>query len=127
MWPTLIDHATQSMQSYQDEIFGPTLQIVRAETFEEALSYPNVHHQGNAVTVFTRSGDWAQRFVAGVEVGMVGVNFPLPTPVGYYSHGGWKNSAFGDLNQYGEDSIRFFTRTKNVTQRWPHGGPATEL
>ena len=125
LWPTLIDHATSSMKSYQEEIFGPVLQIVRAETFEEALSYPNVHHQGNAVTVFTRSGDAAQRFVAEVEVGMVGVNFPLPTPVGYYSHGGWKNSAFGDLNQYGEDSIRFFTRTKVVTQRWPHGGPAT--
>jgi malonate-semialdehyde dehydrogenase (acetylating) / methylmalonate-semialdehyde dehydrogenase len=120
LWPTLIDHTTRSMKSYQDEIFGPVLQIVRAETFDDALSYPNLHHQGNAVTVFTRSGDAAQRFVAGVEVGMVGVNFPLPTPVGYYSHGGWKNSAFGDLNQYGEDSIRFFTRTKNVTQRWPH-------
>jgi malonate-semialdehyde dehydrogenase (acetylating)/methylmalonate-semialdehyde dehydrogenase len=126
LWPTLIDHATRSMKSYQDEIFGPVLQIVRAETFEEALSYPNLHHQGNAVTVFTRSGDWAQRFVAEVEVGMVGVNFPMPTPVGYYSHGGWKNSAFGDLNQYGEDSIRFCTRTKNVTQRWPHAGPATD-
>ena len=126
LWPSLIDHVTRSMKSYQDEIFGPTLQIVRAETFEEALSYPNLHHQGNAVTVFTRSGDAAQRFVAEVEVGMVGVNFPLPTPVGYYSHGGWKNSAFGDLNQYGEDSIRFFTRTKNVTQRWPHGEPATD-
>ena len=126
LWPTLIDHATRSMKSYQDEIFGPVLQIVRAETFEEALSYPNLHHQGNAVTVFTESGDAAQRFVTEVEVGMVGVNFPLPTPVGYYSHGGWKNSAFGDLNQYGEDSIRFFTRTKVVTQRWPHGGPATD-
>ena len=114
------------MKSYQDEIFGPVLQIVRAETFEEALSYPNDHYQGNAVTVFTRDGDAAQRFVAEVKVGMVGVNFPLPTPVGYYSHGGWKDSAFGDLNQYGEDSIRFFTRTKNVTQRWPHGGPATD-
>jgi malonate-semialdehyde dehydrogenase (acetylating) / methylmalonate-semialdehyde dehydrogenase len=125
LWPTLIDHATRSMKSYQDEIFGPVLQIVRAETFEEALSYPNLHHQGNAVTVFTRDGGAAQRFVAEVEVGMVGVNFPLPTPIGYYSHGGWKDSAFGDLNQYGEDSIRFFTRTKNVTQRWPHGGPAT--
>ena len=99
---------------------GPVLQIVRAETFEEALSYPNLHYQGNAVTVFTRSGDWAQRFVAEVSVGMVGVNFPMPTPVGYYSHGGWKDSAFGDLNQYGEDSIRFFTCTKVVTQRWPH-------
>ena len=118
LWPTLIDHATASMKSYQDEIFGPVLQIVRAESFEEALSYPNAHHQGNAVTVFTRSGEAAQRFVAEVEVGMVGVNFPMPTPVGYYSHGGWKDSAFGDLNQYGEDSIRFFTRTKVVTQRW---------
>jgi malonate-semialdehyde dehydrogenase (acetylating)/methylmalonate-semialdehyde dehydrogenase len=125
LWPTLIDYATPSMKSYQDEIFGPVLQIVRAETFEEALSYPNLHHQGNAVTVFTRNGDWAQRFVAEVKAGMVGVNFPMPTPVGYYSHGGWKDSAFGDLNQYGEDSIRFFTRTKVVTQRWPHGGPAT--
>ena len=124
LWPTLIDHATASMKSYQDEIFGPVLQIVRAETFEEALSYPNLHHQGNAVSVYTRSGDWAQRFVAEVAVGMVGVNFPMPTPVGYYSHGGWKDSAFGDLNQYGEDSIRFFTRTKVVTQRWPQGGPA---
>jgi malonate-semialdehyde dehydrogenase (acetylating)/methylmalonate-semialdehyde dehydrogenase len=122
LWPTLIDHATASMKSYQDEIFGPVLQIVRAETFEDALSYPNGHHQGNAVTIFTRDGDAAQRFVAEVEVGMVGVNFPMPTPIGYYSHGGWKDSAFGDLNQYGEDSIRFFTRTKNVTQRWPHGG-----
>jgi malonate-semialdehyde dehydrogenase (acetylating) / methylmalonate-semialdehyde dehydrogenase len=119
LWPTLIDHVTPSMKSYQDEIFGPVLQIVRAETFEEALSYPNLHYQGNAVTVFTRSGDWAQRFVAEVAVGMVGVNFPMPTPVGYYSHGGWKDSAFGDLNQYGDDSIRFFTRTKVVTQRWP--------
>jgi len=119
LWPSLIDHVKPAMKSYQDEIFGPALQIIRAETFEEALSYPNLHHEGNAVTVFTRSGDWAQRFVAEVQVGMVGVNFPLPTPAGYYSHGGWKDSAFGDLNQYGEDSIRFFTRTKNVTQRWP--------
>jgi malonate-semialdehyde dehydrogenase (acetylating)/methylmalonate-semialdehyde dehydrogenase len=127
LWPTLTDHATPSMKSYQDEIFGPVLQIVRAETFGEALSYPNVHHEGNAVSVFTRNGDAAQRFVAEVAAGMVGVNFPMPTPVGYYSHGGWKDSAFGDLNEYGEDSIRFFTRTKVVTQRWPHGGSATEL
>ena len=124
LWPTLIDHATSAMKSYQDEIFGPVLQIVRAETFEEALSYPTVHHQGNAVSVFTRDGEAAQRFVAEVAVGMVGVNVPMPAPVGYYSHGGWKDSAFGDLNQYGEDSIRFFTRTKVVTQRWPQGGPA---
>jgi malonate-semialdehyde dehydrogenase (acetylating) / methylmalonate-semialdehyde dehydrogenase len=126
LWPSLIDHTTSSMKSYQDEIFGPVLQIIRAETFEEALSYPNLHHEGNAVSVFTRNGDSAQRFVREVEAGMVGVNYPMPTPVGYYSHGGWKDSAFGDLNQYGEDSIRFFTRTKVVTQRWPHGGAATE-
>jgi malonate-semialdehyde dehydrogenase (acetylating) / methylmalonate-semialdehyde dehydrogenase len=125
LWPTLIDHATSAMKSYQDEIFGPVLQIVRAETFEEALSYPTAHHQGNAVTVFTRDGDAAQRFVAEVAVGMVGVNVPMPAPVGYYSHGGWKDSAFGDLNQYGKDSIRFFTRTKVVTQRWPGGGSAS--
>jgi malonate-semialdehyde dehydrogenase (acetylating)/methylmalonate-semialdehyde dehydrogenase len=126
LWPTMIDFVKPSMKSYQDEIFGPVLQIIRAETFEGALSYPNLHHEGNAVSVFTRSGDWAQRFVSEVEAGMVGVNYPMPTPVGYYSHGGWKDSAFGDLNQYGEDSIRFFTRTKVVTQRWPHGGPAAD-
>ena len=120
LWPTPIDHATPAMKSYQDEIFGPVLQIVRAETFEEALSYLTAHHQGNAVSIFTRDGDAAQRFVAEVAVGMVGVNVPMPAPVGFYSHGGWKDSAFGDLNQYGEDSIRFFTRTKVVTQRWPN-------
>ncbi|MBV8474702.1 MAG: aldehyde dehydrogenase family protein, partial [Hyphomicrobiales bacterium] len=117
LWPTLIDHATPSMKSYQDEIFGPVLQIIRAETFEEALSYPSDHYLGNAVSVFTRNGDAAQRFVAEVAVGMVGVNVPMPVPIGYYSHGGWKDSSFADLNQYGEDSIRFFTRTKVVTQR----------
>ena len=127
LWPTLIDHASSRMKSYQDEIFGPVLQIVRAESFEEALSYPNDHHQGNAVTVFTRNGDWAQRFVAEVAAGMVGINFSMPTPVGYYSHGGWKDSAYGDLNQYGEDSIRFFTRTKVVTQCWPHRRAAAGL
>ncbi|HWT97065.1 MAG TPA: CoA-acylating methylmalonate-semialdehyde dehydrogenase [Terriglobales bacterium] len=124
LWPTLIDHARPSMRSYQEEIFGPVLQILRADSFEEALGYPSDHHQGNAVTVFTRDGDAAQRFVAGVAVGMVGVNVPMPVPVSYHSFGGWKDSAFGDLNQYGEDCIRFFTRTKVVTQRWPHGGRA---
>jgi malonate-semialdehyde dehydrogenase (acetylating)/methylmalonate-semialdehyde dehydrogenase len=122
LWPTLIDHTTSSMKSYQEEIFGPVLQIIRAETFEEALSYPCDHHQGNAVSIFTRNGDAAQRFVSDVAVGMVGINVPMPVPVSYHSFGGWKDSAFGDLNQYGEDSIRFFTRTKLVTQRWPNGG-----
>jgi malonate-semialdehyde dehydrogenase (acetylating)/methylmalonate-semialdehyde dehydrogenase len=125
LWPTLIDHTTSAMRSYQEEIFGPVLQIVRAETFDEALSYPTDHHQGNAVSIFTRSGDAAQRFVDQVAVGMVGVNFPMPVPVSYHSFGGWKDSAFGDLNQYGEDSIRFFTRTKLVTQRWPPASSET--
>jgi malonate-semialdehyde dehydrogenase (acetylating)/methylmalonate-semialdehyde dehydrogenase len=119
LWPTLIDHATPNMRSYQEEIFGPVLQILRAETFEEAVGYASKHHQGNAVTIFTRSGDAGQRFASEVEVGMVGINAPHPVPVSYHSFGGWKDSAFGDLNQYGEDSIRFFTRTKVVTQRWP--------
>jgi malonate-semialdehyde dehydrogenase (acetylating)/methylmalonate-semialdehyde dehydrogenase len=126
LWPTLIDHTKPSMTSYQDEIFGPVLQILRAETFEEALSYPSVHAQGNGVAIFTRDGDAAQRFVSEVQVGMVGVNIPIPVPVSYHSFGGWKASAFGDLNQYGEDSIRFFTRTKVVTQRWPRAGPVTD-
>jgi malonate-semialdehyde dehydrogenase (acetylating)/methylmalonate-semialdehyde dehydrogenase len=90
------------------------------------MSYPSAHHQGNGVTIFTRDGDAAQRFVGEVQVGMVGVNIPIPVPVSYYSFGGWKESAFGDLSQYGEDSIRFFTRTKVVTQRWPRGGTVTD-
>jgi malonate-semialdehyde dehydrogenase (acetylating)/methylmalonate-semialdehyde dehydrogenase len=126
VWPTLIDHTRPTMKSYQDEIFGPVLQILRAETFEEALSYPSDHHQGNGVAIFTRDGDAAQRFVGEVAVGMVGVNIPIPVPVSYHSFGGWKDSAFGDLNQYGEDSIRFFTLTKVVTQRWPRGPVADQ-
>jgi malonate-semialdehyde dehydrogenase (acetylating)/methylmalonate-semialdehyde dehydrogenase len=122
LWPTLIDHATADMRSYQEEIFGPVLQILRAETFEEAVGYASNHHQGNGVAIFTRSGDAAQRFASEVEVGMVGINVAQPVPVSYHSFGGWKNSAFADLNQYGEDSIRFFTRTKTVTQRWPRSG-----
>ena len=125
LWPTLIDHATPAMQSYQDEIFGPVLQIVRAETLDEAIGYPSNHHQGNGVAIFTRDGEAAQRFASEVEVGMVGINVPSPVPVSYHSFGGWKDSAFGDLNQYGLDSIRFFTRTKTITQRWPHGFTTT--
>jgi malonate-semialdehyde dehydrogenase (acetylating)/methylmalonate-semialdehyde dehydrogenase len=120
--PTLIDRVTPQMKSYQDEIFGPVLQILRAETFEEALSYPSKHQYGNGVAIFTRNGDYARRFAADVEVGMVGINVPIPVPVAYHSFGGWKRSGFGDLDQYGEDSVRFYTRTKKITQRWPTGG-----
>ena len=120
--PTLLDHVTPDMKSYQEEIFGPVLQILRADTFEEALSYPSRHQYGNGVAIFTRNGDYARRFASEVEVGMVGINVPIPVPVAYHSFGGWKRSGFGDLNQYGMDGVRFYTRTKTVTQRWPSGG-----
>lgn len=124
--PTLIDHVTADMKSYQDEIFGPVLQIVRAHNFEEALALPSKHPYGNGVSIFTRSGDAAREFADRVEVGMVGINVPIPVPVAYHSFGGWKRSGFADLNQYGMDGVRFYTRTKTVTQRWPKGGEAIE-
>jgi malonate-semialdehyde dehydrogenase (acetylating)/methylmalonate-semialdehyde dehydrogenase len=124
--PTLIDRVTPDMKSYQDEIFGPVLQILRAETFEEALSYPSNHQYGNGVAIFTRNGDYARKFAAQVEVGMVGINVPIPVPVAYHSFGGWKRSGFGDLDQYGEDGVRFYTRTKKITQRWPTGGAVVD-
>ena len=120
--PTLFDHVKPSMRSYQDEIFGPVLQMVRAETFEEALALPSEHQYGNGVAIFTRNRDAAREFADQVEIGMVGINVPIPVPVAYHSFGGWKRSGFGDLNQYGLDGVRFYTRTKTVTQRWPKGG-----
>ena len=116
--PTLFDHVTPAMRSYQEEIFGPVLQIVRAKTLEEAIALPSNHQYGNGAAIFTRSGTAAREFAAKVQAGMVGINVPIPVPVSYHSFGGWKRSAFGDLNQYGTDSIRFFTKTKTVTQRW---------
>ncbi|MBL8555438.1 MAG: CoA-acylating methylmalonate-semialdehyde dehydrogenase [Phenylobacterium sp.] len=117
--PTLFDRVTPAMQTYQDEIFGPVLQIVRAQSFAEAVSLPTRHAYGNGVAIFTRDGDAAREFAAEVEVGMVGINVPIPVPVAYHSFGGWKRSGFGDLNQYGMDGVRFYTRQKIVTQRWP--------
>jgi malonate-semialdehyde dehydrogenase (acetylating) / methylmalonate-semialdehyde dehydrogenase len=119
--PTLIDRVTPTMRSYQEEIFGPVLQILRTETLDEAIAHASDHPYGNGVAIFTRNGDAARRFAAQVEVGMVGINVPIPVPVAYHSFGGWKRSAFGDLNQYGTDSIRFYTKVKTVTQRWPDG------
>jgi malonate-semialdehyde dehydrogenase (acetylating) / methylmalonate-semialdehyde dehydrogenase len=126
MGPTLLDRVTTNMKSYQDEIFGPVLQIVRAQTFEEAVQYPSRHPYGNGVAIFTRNGDAARRFASSVEVGMVGINVPIPVPVAYHTFGGWKRSGFGDLNQYGIDGVRFYTRTKTVTQRWPQGGSTAD-
>ena len=119
--PTLFDHVTTDMSIYTDEIFGPVLCIVRANDYEEALALPSQHEYGNGVAIFTRDGDAARDFVNRVQVGMVGVNVPIPVPVAYHTFGGWKRSGFGDLNQHGPHSILFYTRTKTVTQRWPSG------
>ncbi|MGH8227908.1 MAG: CoA-acylating methylmalonate-semialdehyde dehydrogenase [Steroidobacteraceae bacterium] len=117
--PTLLDHVTPAMRSYQEEIFGPVLQLVRARTFEEALALASAHPYGNGASIFTRSGRAAREFAARVSAGMVGINVPIPVPVAYHSFGGWKRSAFGDANQHGMEGVRFFTRVKTVTARWP--------
>ena len=120
--PTLFDRVTTEMRTYQEEIFGPVLQMVRAKNFEEALALPSQHQYGNGVAIFTRNGHAAREFAARVNVGMVGINVPIPVPVAYHSFGGWKRSAFGDVNQHGVEGIRFYTKVKTVTQRWPDGG-----
>ncbi len=119
--PTLFDDVKPTMQSYKEEIFGPVLQVVRAETLEEAAALASEHQYGNGVAIFTRSGAAAREFAASVNVGMVGVNVPIPVPVSYHTFGGWKRSAFGDTNQHGPEGIRFWTKIKTVTQRWPEG------
>ncbi|MDP3544511.1 MAG: CoA-acylating methylmalonate-semialdehyde dehydrogenase [Elusimicrobiota bacterium] len=117
----LFDGVTATMRIYKEEIFGPVLCVVRAKDFEEALRLPNEHEFGNGVSIFTRDGDAAREFSSRVQAGMVGVNVPIPVPLAFYSFGGWKNSAFGDANQHGMDGVRFYTRTKTVTSRWPAG------
>lgn len=121
MGPCLFDNVTTEMETYKEEIFGPVLQIVRAKTFEEAAALPTKHQYGNGVAIFTRNGGFAREFAASVQVGMVGINVPIPVPVSYHSFGGWKRSAFGDTNQYGAEGLRFYTKVKTVTQRWPTG------
>ncbi|KQN25691.1 methylmalonate-semialdehyde dehydrogenase [Sphingomonas sp. Leaf33] len=120
--PSLFDRVTPQMQSYKEEIFGPVLQIVRAPDFETAVLLPSEHQYGNGVAIFTRNGHAAREFAARVEVGMVGINVPIPVPVAYHSFGGWKRSAFGDVNQHGMEGVRFWTKVKTITQRWPDGG-----
>jgi malonate-semialdehyde dehydrogenase (acetylating)/methylmalonate-semialdehyde dehydrogenase len=121
MGGSLFDRVTPAMRIYKEEIFGPVLSVVRASDYETALRLANDHEYGNGVAIFTRDGDAARDFAARVEVGMIGINVPIPVPLAYYTFGGWKRSAFGDLNQHGPDSIRFYTRTKTVTARWPSG------
>jgi malonate-semialdehyde dehydrogenase (acetylating)/methylmalonate-semialdehyde dehydrogenase len=120
---SLVDHVQPNMAVYRDEIFGPVLSVVRVNTYEEGLALINDHQFGNGTAIFTRDGGAARKFQREVKVGMVGVNVPIPVPVAYYSFGGWKSSLFGDLHMYGPDGVRFFTRPKVVTSRWPD--PAT--
>ena len=120
--PTLFDRVTPAMSAYREEIFGPVLQIVRAPDFETALRLPSEHQYGNGVAIFTRNGHAAREFAARVNVGMIGINVPIPVPVAYHTFGGWKRSAFGDTNQHGMEGVKFWTRVKTVTQRWPDGG-----
>ncbi|GAA1048665.1 CoA-acylating methylmalonate-semialdehyde dehydrogenase [Arthrobacter russicus] len=119
--PTLFDNVTTSMRIYREEIFGPVLSVIRAKDYEAALRLPSEHEFGNGVAIFTRDGDAARDFASRVQVGMVGINVPIPVPIAYYTFGGWKASGFGDLNQHGADAFRFYTKTKTVTTRWPSG------
>ena len=119
--PTLFDHVTRDMKIYREEIFGPVLSVLRATDYDEALRLCSEHEFGNGVAIFTRDGDAARDFASRVEVGMVGINVPIPVPIAYYTFGGWKASGFGDLNQHGADAFRFYTKTKTVTTRWPSG------
>jgi malonate-semialdehyde dehydrogenase (acetylating) / methylmalonate-semialdehyde dehydrogenase len=123
--PTLLDRVTPEMSVYTDEIFGPVLSVLRVGSYEEALDLINANPYGNGTAIFTNDGGAARRFGNEVEVGMVGINVPIPVPVGYHSFGGWKNSLFGDSHAYGPDGVHFFTRTKAITTRWldpSHGG-----
>ena len=118
----LFDNVTPDMRIYQEEIFGPVLCVVRAESQEHAMQLINDHEYGNGTCIFTRDGEAARYFSDNINVGMVGINVPLPVPVAIHSFGGWKRSLFGDLYAYGPDSVRFYTRRKTITQRWPSGG-----
>jgi len=119
--PSLFDNVTTDMDIYKEEIFGPVLSTVRTKTYEEALGHVMDNQYGNGTAIFTRDGDTARNFASRVNVGMIGINVPIPVPLAYHTFGGWKKSAFGDLNQHGPDAFRFYTRTKTVTSRWPSG------
>ena len=123
---SLFDKVKPNMRTYQEEIFGPVLQIARAKDFEEASSLPSKHQYGNGVAIYTRDGDAAREFAARGQVGMVGLTVPIPVPLAYHTFGGWKRSAFGDVNQHGPEGVRFYTKIKTVTARWPTKGGARE-
>jgi malonate-semialdehyde dehydrogenase (acetylating)/methylmalonate-semialdehyde dehydrogenase len=118
---TLFDDVTPEMKIYKEEIFGPVLAVVRADTFDAALDLVNTHEFGNGTAIFTRDGDSARTFATKVQAGMIGINVPIPVPMAFHSFGGWKRSLFGDHHMHGPEGIRFFTRYKAVTSRWPTG------
>ena len=118
----LFDHVKPDMRIYRDEIFGPVLCVIRVDSMQEAMDLIDDHEYGNGTCIFTRDGEAARYFSDHVKAGMVGINVPLPVPVANHSFGGWKRSLFGDLFAYGPDAIRFYTRRKTVTQRWPSSG-----
>ena len=120
--PCLFDHVKPGMVVYQEEIFGPVLGVVRVQSLQEAMALIDAHEYGNGTCIFTRDGEAARHFTDHIQVGMVGVNVPLPVPVAYHSFGGWKRSLFGDLHAYGPDAVRFYTKRKTITQRWPSAG-----
>ncbi|MGH6969963.1 MAG: CoA-acylating methylmalonate-semialdehyde dehydrogenase, partial [Stellaceae bacterium] len=117
----LFDHVTPAMRIYQEEIFGPVLSVVRAPDYEQALGLVNAQEFGNGTAIFTRDGDAARDFATRVQIGMVGINVPIPVPVAFHSFGGWKHSLFGDHHMHGSEGVRFYTRLKEVTSRWPKG------
>jgi len=117
----LFDHVKENMRIYKEEIFGPVLSVVRAKNFEEALSLVNDHEFGNGVAIFTRDGDTARNFSSKAKIGMVGVNIPIPVPMAFHSFGGWKRSLFGDQHMHGPEGVRFYTKLKTITSRWPSG------
>ncbi|MHB8570956.1 MAG: aldehyde dehydrogenase family protein, partial [Metallibacterium sp.] len=120
--PCLFDHVEPGMVIYREEIFGPVLCVVRVPTLGDAMALIDAHPYGNGTCIFTRDGEMARHFTEQIQIGMVGVNVPLPVPVAYHSFGGWKRSLFGDLHAYGPDAVRFYTRRKTITQRWPSAG-----
>jgi len=117
---TLFDHVKPEMEVYRNEIFGPVLVVLRANSLEEAIALVNSNPYANGTAIFTESGGAARRFQSEIQVGMVGINVPIPVPVAFYSFGGWKSSLFGDLHVHGVEAVKFYTRTKAVTTRWPH-------
>ena len=117
----LFDHVTKDMKIYKEEIFGPVLSVVRAKNFDEALKLVNDHEFGNGASIFTRDGDSGRTFSSKAKIGMIGINIPIPVPMAFHSFGGWKRSLFGDQHMHGPEGVRFYTKLKTMTSRWPSG------